>query len=80
MWPRQSGQAASPHRNIQLRIRFQALESALIDQPKRQDDVLNGALADRTIEVLKNNPKITQTKLASSLEILQRILQRKWMN
>ena len=67
-----------------LRIRFQALESALIDQPKtpkRQNDVLDGVLddvlADRIIKALKEAPQITQKELVSMLDVPYRTLQRK---
>ena len=67
-----------------LRIRFRALESALIDQPKapkRQNDVLDGVLddvlADRIIKALKEAPQITQKELVSMLDVPYRTLQRK---
>lgn len=71
-----------------LRIRFQALESALIDQSKtqkrqnvkmskRQGGVLDDVLVDRIMETLRKNPKITQVRLASALDVSPRTLQRK---
>lgn len=63
-----------------LRVRFKALQSALIkdsNTPKRQTDVLVDALADRIIEVLRNNPKVTQTELVKQLGVPYRSLQRK---
>lgn len=67
-----------------LRIRFRALESALIDQPKvpkRQNDVLDGVLddvlADRIIKALKEAPQITQKELVLMLDVPYRTLQRK---
>ena len=67
-----------------LRIRFHALESALIDQPKtpkRQNDVLDGVLddvlADRIIKALKEAPQITQKELVLMLDVPYRTLQRK---
>lgn len=67
-----------------LRVHFKALQSALIDQdkvPKRQDDVLGGVLndvlADKIIEIIQNDPKITQVELVKILNIPYRSLQRK---
>ncbi len=63
-----------------LRIRFRALESALIDQakaPKRQNDVLDDVLADRIIKALKEAPQITQKELVLMLDVPYRTLQRK---
>lgn len=71
-----------------LRIRFQALESALIDQSKtqkrqnvkmskRQGGVLDDVLVDRIMETLRKNPKITQVRLASALDVSPCTLQRK---
>lgn len=66
-----------------LRIHFQALESALINQPKtpkRQNEVLDDVLddmADRIIEALKDNPKATQKELVAQLGVPYRTLQRK---
>ena len=63
-----------------LRIRFRSLESALIDQPKatkRQNDVLDGVLADRIIKALKEAPQITQKELVLMLDVPYRTLQRK---
>lgn len=49
--------------------------------PKRQDDVLSGVLndvlADKIIEVIQNDPKITQVELVKILNIPYRSLQRK---
>ena len=62
-----------------LRIRFHALESALIDQPKtpkRQNDVLDDVLADRIIKALKEAPQITQKELVLMLDVPYRTLQR----
>lgn len=63
-----------------LRVRFKALQSALIKDsktPKHQVDVLDDVLTDRIIEVLQNNPKVTQTELAKQLDVPYRSLQRK---
>ena len=49
--------------------------------PKRQDDVLSGVLndvlVDKIIEVIQNDPKITQVELVKILNIPYRSLQRK---
>lgn len=45
--------------------------------PKRQDDVLNDVLVDKIIEVIQNDPKITQVELVKILNIPYRSLQRK---
>ncbi|PKZ40264.1 hypothetical protein BFS15_04815 [Gardnerella sp. DNF01162] len=67
-----------------MHLHFRALQSALIDQakvPKRQDDVLSGVLndvlVDKIIEVIQNDPKITQVELVKILNIPYRSLQRK---
>lgn len=63
-----------------LRVSFKALQSALIKDsktPKRQIDVLDDVLADSIIEVLRNNPRITQTELAKQFDVPYRSLQRK---
>ena len=55
-----------------LRIRFQALESALIDQPKLskyQSDTLDDTLADKIIALLKGNPSMTQEVLAEKTKV-----------
>lgn len=65
-------------------MHFRTLQSALINQtkvPKRQDDVLSGVLndvlVDKIIEVIQNDPKITQVELVKILNIPYRSLQRK---
>ena len=49
--------------------------------PKHQDDVLSGVLndvlVDKIIEVIQNDPKITQVELVKILNIPYRSLQRK---
>jgi ATP-dependent DNA helicase RecG len=63
-----------------LRIRFKALESALIDEPpvpRRQNDAVEDMLTDKVAEALKKNPKITQEELVEQLGIPRRTLQRK---
>ncbi len=55
-----------------LRIRFKALESALIDQPKvpkDQLDTLGDTLADSIITLIKGNPQITQSELADVTKV-----------
>ncbi len=51
-----------------LRIRFKALESALIDQPKVPKDQ-NDTLADAIIMLIKGDPQITQSKLADAVKV-----------
>lgn len=63
-----------------LRIRFKALERALIDESKtlkRQNTDLEDMLTDKLAKALKNNPKITQKELVAQLDIPRRTLQRK---
>ncbi len=45
--------------------------------PKRQNDVLDGVLEERIIEILRTEPTITQIILAKRLGIPYRSLQRK---
>ena len=59
-----------------LRVRFKALESALIDQPKVPkdqidplDDPLDDTLADKIIALLKENPHMTQDVLAEKAKV-----------
>lgn len=55
-----------------LRIRFNALESALIDQPKvpkDQADTLGDTLAERMLAIIKVEPDITQPELAEKLKV-----------
>ena len=55
-----------------LRIRFRALESALIDQPKvpkDQNDTLGDTLADKLITLINSNPQITQEELAEKTKV-----------
>ena len=66
-----------------IMLKFTALESALIDQPKapkRQDDALDGALDDalavKILDVLRDNPNITQVELAAQLNSSRRTIQR----
>lgn len=44
---------------------------------KRQGGVLDDVLVDRIMETLRKNPKITQVRLASALDVSPRTLQRK---
>ena len=64
-------------------LKFTALESALIDQPKapkRQGGALDGALDDalaaKILDVLRDNPNITQVELAVQLNSSRRTIQR----
>jgi ATP-dependent DNA helicase RecG len=77
-----------------IRVHFKALKEALVDSgaakdqneglnenPKRQNDVLDGVLddvlADRIIKALKEAPQITQKELVLMLDVPYRTLQRK---
>lgn len=44
---------------------------------KRQGGVLDDVLVDRIMETLRKNPKITQVRLASALDVSPCTLQRK---
>ena len=66
-----------------LRLRFHALESALIDQPrapKHQSTKDDGALEDtmvlKVIEVLKEQPDISQEMLGERLGVTRRVVQK----
>lgn len=66
-----------------LRVRFKALESAILDQakePKYQSTKGNGALEDETvlrvIEIIKENPNISQDELGKLLNISRRVVQK----
>ena len=66
-----------------LRIRFKALESALIDQPKapkHQNTDKHGALDDamvlRIIEKIKEQPDISQEALGESIGVTRRVVQK----
>ena len=59
-----------------LRIRFKALENALINESKTSKSQ-NDVLADTVAEPLKKNPKITQKELVEQFDISRRTLQRK---
>ena len=63
-----------------IMVKFTALQSARVPEsktPKRQNDVLNGVLAERILEELHISPTITQATLAKKLEVPYRSLQRK---
>lgn len=51
-----------------LRIQFQALKSALIDQPKVPKDQLD-TLANKIVSLLKENPSMTQGVLAAKSKV-----------
>lgn len=66
-----------------LRIRFKALESALIDLPKvpkhqstGNNGALESAMVPRIIEILKEEPNISQEALADRLGSTRRIIQK----
>ncbi|MBR6094066.1 MAG: putative DNA binding domain-containing protein [Lachnospiraceae bacterium] len=66
-----------------LRVYFPALKSALIDQPKalkHQNTEKHGALDDamvhRIIEILKEQPDISQEALGESLGVTRRVVQK----
>lgn len=55
-----------------LRVHFKALERALIDQPKvpkYQPDTLDDTLENNIIVLIKENPRITQDKLAEAAKV-----------
>ena len=56
-----------------IRVYFTALKSALIDQPKvpkDHTDTLGDTLADRIIDLIKEDPSITQESLAEKTKVL----------
>jgi len=66
-----------------LRVYFPALKSALIDQPKapkHQNTEKHGALDDamvlRIIEILKEQPDISQEALGENLGVTRRVVQK----
>ena len=66
-----------------LRIRFHALESALIDQPKvpkgqsaKENGTLDDTLALKIIEIVRRNPGITLDQLSLEAGIARRTLTR----
>ena len=55
-----------------IRLHFNALQSALIDQtkdPKYQRDTLADTLADKIIALLTESPTLTQEELAESVKV-----------
>jgi len=71
-------------RGNSLRVRFAALQSALVDEskaPKRQspaqNDALDDALAHRLLDELREDPSISQSVLSDKLGLSRRALQRK---
>ena len=68
-----------------LRVHFKALESALIDPPKapKHQSTKTGALEDamvlKVIEILKEQPEISQDGLGERLGLTRRVVQ-KYMN
>lgn len=66
-----------------LRVHFRALESALIDEPKapkhqniEKDGALEDAMVLRVIEMLKEQPDISQDVLGKRLGISRRVVQK----
>ena len=62
-----------------LTVKFTALERAFISQsnlPNRQIGGIDGGLAERIYNVIRNNPYITQNEIAEELKIPLRTLQR----
>ena len=66
-----------------IRVYFPALKSALIDQPKapkHQSSNENGALEDemvlKVIEIIRNEPDISQESIGDQLGISRRIVQK----
>ncbi len=71
-------------RGTGIRVHFAALQSALLEEakaPNRHDDALGGALDDalvlRIIEIIQEEPEISQAELAKRLGIARRSIQRK---
>ena len=69
-----------------MRIRFQALESALIDQPEvqkgqsvRDDGTIDDTMAFRIIDEIRRKPEITLDQLSEQVGIARRTLVR-YMN
>ncbi len=67
-----------------LRVRFTALQSALVEQGKepmpqsdKQDGALDDALARKILEVLTEDPRISQISLSEKLSLARRSVQRK---
>ena len=66
-------------RGNSLRVRFAALQSALTDEPKapiRQVGGIDGGLAGRIEEVVRDNPSISQNEMAEILNVPLRTIQR----
>lgn len=66
-----------------LRIQFQALKSALIDQPKApnrqnvgKDVGIDVGLADKILELITDNPSITIPAMAERIEVTTRTVER----
>ena len=63
-----------------LRVRFTALQSALVEQgkePMPQSDKQDGALARKILDVLTEDPTISQISLSEKLGLARRSVQRK---
>ena len=66
-------------RGNSLRVRFAALQSAIIDDsktPTRQVGGIDGGLAGRIEEVILDNPSISQNEMADILNVPLRTIQR----
>lgn len=61
-----------------LRVRFQALQSALLDKQSatKRQSANHGALNERIIALIKDDPRITQEQLAKELGVGRRTIQR----
>lgn len=62
-----------------IRVRFEALKSALLNEPKapkHQSTKAPGALENQILEKLKSEPSISQNDLAANLGVSRRVIQR----
>lgn len=66
-----------------LRVHFKALESALVDDSKalkhqstKNISALEGAMVQKVIESLQDNPSLSQEELAKKLGITRRVVQK----
>ena len=62
-----------------LRVYFSALKSALIDQPKtpnRQDVGLEVGLAEKSMDLILEDPEIRMSEMAEKLEVTTRTIER----
>lgn len=62
-----------------MRIRFKALESALIDEsktPNRQGGGIDGGLAEKIVALIRENESITVLEMSETLETPKRTIER----